>query len=1647
MAKYEGVKVKFLVNGIEEEYNSTTTTKSAIFAFDEQTPVVTITDFNFKMSMYEPMYFEVVLSISGRPSFSTVRDTLIGAKAEIKFSTGATSSEPISKYVFVYRATPKFVKNGNTLVTLDIYTYDKLLDLQKFSRAYTGARLGKNIMAEIPSFDKPGYGLKSDSNPRIMSYTLKDVPYEIIQPYTVQYNETYRTMINRVANRCGEFLYWHGDKLQYGLHQGAEDAPTALKVEMIDEISGTSAELDDFKAFNVISAHRNGTKKIDKADDGYINNEGHDNDRAYDNEVGNTDFISPVNRVAGPRASYKGREYGAIWGASYYTDKKEKKGNEPGHDIGDRNSKKSDPKKFLVGMLSKFVNSSSGFIDFVTDFLNDLAVEAPLGQLAKLKKIDIEKKKLNHKPFEDDDHALIYPNFVHEEQSSYDGESKIKSDDESEWAELISHFSTCANSEGQTSDKIFNAKDFIDSKIVLTDNFYSAINQNGKKAAENAIDITLTVSTSLLHVGTVLQYLDKKYVVTKVSGEFIQEDTKPAIKMTIHATPATTTANKTYYLPEPLEQQTRKMDGNSTAVITDVDDPYGQQRVRVRFTWQEKKPVHLTADETKTCHNNALASVYKGDTTDEKQKAYEKDMSNNACSNYIASLEKDIKDGKTDVGYIQKNEKDEDVYFVNVYKTADGKWYTWDAYNNISETGKEGAVKYSCQLDDFKKNEFKTVPSEDGELAIVFNSPQIKSVTINGKTYVGSEATKMVEKIGKQKSDLEDEVTFLDNEASLLTKRIEALSSGERDSLKYWNSTLADVNKDINDLQAKKAKAKQDGNTEELAKLEQQETDLIMQRTNANNEIERISNEIQIAKDSLTKINDHKRNIEKQKDGLKTTDGTIDFSESLYMPKKRIEDYNNKYNELIQEALNKKTQLDSRADSTPWIRMASPMAGKDNFMKMKPALNTEVIVGFENGNIERPYVLGSLFQKGDCSLTSYINGKNSNGEYVPCTTGDYRIIGANGEGLSITDENIGWTDIVGMVGLPIFSTVSNTLPTILSGIGVKFDKTLTKIQDDKNLPIGGKVSIADKYGFYNLTMSSKDRKVSISSPMGNVSISAFQGISISAPNGDITINGKNITLKAGNKLTLISGTNKDNLDTSTKDITGAIGKLVAKMMISAATFVIGKKGVNLSNLRSVWEVVFKPLNGTMELNSKRHLLLEAGKGKAELPVDAMHYKDNPAALVDVFPNYPYYLLRQLLNGLLLDVNKSKTSVNILYDDLKSTPIRPDNDDLDGNVPPSNSGFNKYAIGTNLLALSERKMKQILTECIGNDNKVTADQTILLKHCPYPDPVDGNPYKFEAQRKQWLNLVKSTAQKAADIINAINKSKTDVNENYYKTLKAVFKKNPGLVDELKNLVSNFQKGNYALYNNDQIGDDVTAKNLYGDNGFAEKIVKYYVALNNDKMEFTPDTLRYKIIMILIRAKVVTLVDPEEKIYSDKKKYKVVKDVTDLTYQKYLGNGGWQNFFNHCFPAGTIEEDSPWGALVDAFCDTVESAAKNWIDYDNWNWIANQERNIWDADQHPGLILMSDEKGSMTASFDSTGNLVSTKNNSLASLLTALGKEQATQTMAKQNNAEDLLATEAKQTSANAKNVNWGNIGCKWSQRNKEKVNLKNNNPFK
>lgn len=262
----------------------------------------------------------------------------------------------------------------------------------------------------------------------------------------------------------------------------------------------------------------------------------------------------------------------------------------------------------------------------------------------------------------------------------------------------------------------------------------------------------------------------------------------------------------------------------------------------------------------------------------------------------------------------------------------------------------------------------------------------------------------------------------------------------------------------------------------------------------------------------------------------------------------------------------------NKINSTPWIRVSTPMASDGAGFLFTPCIKDEVLVDYEDGNIERPFVSGSFYSK--TNKPSFASKSQTRGIVKSITS-------SNGHHLSFTDVVGGERYISNM--LPItrmftsFGFVDNRI----------FEGEYTKY-------FGGGFELADYYGIYSITGSSQNRSIDIKSPFGNVNISAFQGVTIDAPMGEVKIVGKNVSIEARNNLTITSGTNIPGYFANRENF-----KLPIEMLI------IGGKvtGLDLSFIRSYLEVILRPIGGNMLIKSNRYLRLEAGDGETIIERD------------------------------------------------------------------------------------------------------------------------------------------------------------------------------------------------------------------------------------------------------------------------------------------------------------------------------------------------------------------------------------------------------------------------------------------------------------
>lgn len=305
---------------------------------------------------------------------------------------------------------------------------------------------------------------------------------------------------------------------------------------------------------------------------------------------------------------------------------------------------------------------------------------------------------------------------------------------------------------------------------------------------------------------------------------------------------------------------------------------------------------------------------------------------------------------------------------------------------------------------------------------------------------------------------------------------------------------------------------------------------------------------------------------------------------------------------------------------SPWLRIVLPFAPQGGGVHFRPEVGDEVMVDYVDGNIDRPFVSGFMYSK-------------YNKEYWTDFP-DRGIMSKNGHSLTFNDPTNGSAFFVNFY--PGASFINKLIPE------TRLPDTL-KITDPHTLDLNGGFTLTDRYGIYSISGSSDGRNVSIKSTLGDINLNAFTGIKISAPNGDINIEGKNVKISAWNNLSLSSGSGlKDRYSDKKGWATDAIGFCV--------NLVGADQWVDFTFLRTILEVFLRPVDGTLRISSTTFLCMEAGKGKAEIPDDAYKYKP---ILKDTETTRPQ-LFRKIKNTLTVmnaDVNATLNGLHEACDKL------------------------------------------------------------------------------------------------------------------------------------------------------------------------------------------------------------------------------------------------------------------------------------------------------------------------------------------------------------------------------------------------------------
>ena len=245
----------------------------------------------------------------------------------------------VASNYYVYEVNPQLVHGSSGLkiyVKLSIYSVDKVMTLNKYSKTYVNKKLGSGIlMPESRNFHYH-YGtkglIKTDIGhmcflkyPENLVISLKKpnaeddedakkytatVNAEFIHPYLVQYNESFYDFLSRTSNRCGEFLFFEDGKLTLGLPDSEPVKIDEFASVTYQEVLGGPLEIPGYARDSV----KDGVGKVEELNQTPIAKspakypmDVFAGSTAYNNELAIDEYIFPLEKEKFSTTNYEMR--------------------------------------------------------------------------------------------------------------------------------------------------------------------------------------------------------------------------------------------------------------------------------------------------------------------------------------------------------------------------------------------------------------------------------------------------------------------------------------------------------------------------------------------------------------------------------------------------------------------------------------------------------------------------------------------------------------------------------------------------------------------------------------------------------------------------------------------------------------------------------------------------------------------------------------------------------------------------------------------------------------------------------------------------------------------------------------------------------------------------------------------------------------------------------------------------------------------------------------------------------------------------------------------------------------------------------------------------------------------------------------------
>ena len=230
---------------------------------------------------------------------------------------------------------------------------------------------------------------------------------------------------------------------------------------------------------------------------------------------------------------------------------------------------------------------------------------------------------------------------------------------------------------------------------------------------------------------------------------------------------------------------------------------------------------------------------------------------------------------------------------------------------------------------------------------------------------------------------------------------------------------------------------------------------------------------------------------------------------------------------------------DSEANILKWARVALPYMGKEWGMYFFPEKGDQVLVAFEGGNIERPYVIGCIPKDADKFLKKSKHEKNKL----------KRIVTKNGNAIEITD-GASDDDAAEAPSVPSPTEGAGGVP----GGGADGDKIVIKTKDAKH-----SITLDDGKNLIQLVDDDKNCNIEMKTMDGTINVKAAHKMNITVgDNIKITMNGDSGKLLIEARDVVVDATGKFSTSSAAKTEISAANVSVSSnstMKLSANTMV------------------------------------------------------------------------------------------------------------------------------------------------------------------------------------------------------------------------------------------------------------------------------------------------------------------------------------------------------------------------------------------------------------------------------------------------------------------------------------------------------------